>query len=138
MFRRVSKDNIFLDQQASNRTSALQLDVSDYRHCILQVVTTGSFVGTIFVVGAIGSTKPSFTWSGIDFDTNTEHWDYIEAINLRDGTPIDGNTGIELSTSVDTVRLYEVNINALDWLGIIVTAIQAGAVSVRATVATNA
>ena len=138
MFRRVEKDRIFFDRQATNSVSALSLDVADYRHCILQVATTQSFVGSIFIVGAIGQARPSFAWTGSSIDaTHDDPYDFIEVVSLRDGTAVDGNTGIELTTSTDTIRLYEVNINALDWLGVFVTAIKAGAVSIKATIATN-
>ena len=138
-FRRVEKDRVFFTEQQSNSASPLKLGVSDFRHCIIQIATSNSFVGSIFIAGAIGASAPTFTWTGSNADnTHDNPFSFLQAINLEDGSAVDGDTGVELNTSADTIRLYEVNINAVDWLTVFLTARQAGSVSIKATVATNA
>ena len=133
-FRRVSKDNIFFSNQQVNGVSSLVLDVADFRNCIIQVAGSAAFVGSIFIAGAIGSVAPVFVWKSNNFATP---FSYLQAIDLADGSASNGNAeGIEIRGTT-LVRHFEVNINSIDWITVIVTAVKAGAVKVIATVSTN-
>ena len=57
-------------------------------------------------------------------------------IDLNDGTPINGDTGFVV-TGTDDFRLFEVNINGLDFLNFNVTARSAGAVTVVVQLSNN-
>lgn len=60
----------------------------------------------------------------------------MQAVDLDDGTPVTGSTGI-VSAGTDINKLYEININALDYLTLDVTAISAGAVSATVLLTSN-
>lgn len=110
------------------------IDVSDFRHCIIAVNTASSANLTLKFVGSIGKsytqvdrdTKPDFSAS----QSNTNSWDYIQVVDLEDGNAIDGDTGIS-PAGTDDHRLFEMNINGLKWINAILTAWTAGNVTVK-------
>lgn len=110
------------------------IDVSDFRHCILSLDGASSANMTVKFVGSIGKsyteadrdTKPDFSAS----QANTNQWDYIQVIDLEDGSPIDGDTGIAQAGTSDH-RVFEMNINGLKWINAIVTSWSAGNVTLR-------
>jgi len=56
-------------------------------------------------------------------------WDYIECVDLENGTAIDGDTGIACAGSVDH-RLIEANINGLTWITVAITAYTTGVLNI--------
>ena len=56
-------------------------------------------------------------------------WDYVECVDLEDGTAIDGDTGIACAGSVDH-RLIEANINGLTWITVAITAYTTGVLNI--------
>jgi hypothetical protein len=71
---------------------------------------------TIKIQGSIAETIPDFNAA----QSITNKWDYIEVIDLQDGTAIDGDTGIACSGSVDN-RVLELNVNGLQWVTVNIT-----------------
>ena len=113
--------------------------VSDYRNIILQISGSASANLKVFVKGAIGrggayDSAPNFTVNKSDRN-EASAWDYIEVIDLEDGSAIDGDDGINLSGNV--MRLVEINANVLDWLSVHSTGIVAGTVTVVGLGTTN-
>ncbi len=53
--------------------------------------------------------------------TVTNNWDYIQMIDLNSGSSVVGDTGM-VCTGTDDFRLFEVNINSLDYINFNVTA----------------
>ena len=99
----------------------------DFRHAIFAVSTSGNANLTLKFVGALAKSPDSLN-SCPDFSaaqSNTNMWDYIEVVDLEDGSAIDGDTGISPS-GTDDYRLFEANINGLDWINAVLTAWSAG------------
>ena len=93
---------------------------------------------TIKVAGGIG-TKVVCAWiagnSPAANSTQDNIWDFAEIVDLEDGAAYDGDVGIQISSA--QARLFEVNINALDWLAVFVTTRTAGNVMCKVTLAND-
>ena len=97
------------------------IDVRDFRNAVIKIGTSGSANLTVKIQGAIAS--PSNDFLAPDFasaQSVTNHWDYVQAIDLNDGTPLNGDTGFVV-TGVDDFKNYEVNINGFDYINLSVT-----------------
>lgn len=103
--------------------------VDDYRNIMLSFATDGGSDAalTVKVQGSIQTDAPNFGAA----QSATNHWDYIEIIDVEDGSLIDGDTGVSVATA-DDYRLFEVNTNGLKWLTVNVTARTQGEVTVKA------
>lgn len=112
-----------LDAKAATG-SGVSLDVSDYDHVIIQVSTASSANLTMKVQGSIAEVEPA--WGSAQSVANP--WDYIQIKDLEDGSSIDGDVGFA-PAGTDDFRIFEVNVNALKWLNLIVTARSAGSVT---------
>lgn len=125
-----------LDGTASSVSAGIP--VSDFKHCILSITGSSAADLKVYIKGAI---KRDDTQAAPNFNirssarSRTDHWDFMEVIDLEDGTVIDGDDGVSLSGNI--VRLIEVNINSLDWLAVEATAITAGTVTVVGAFTTN-
>lgn len=109
------------------------IDVSDFRHCILSFSGSSSASMTVKFQGSIGD-SPTSPDTAPDFSAAQAYnnqWDYIQVIDLEDGSPIDGDTGIAQAGTNDH-RLFEMNINGLKFITAIVTAWTAGGTTIRA------
>ena len=103
----------------------------DYKYAVLSFATSDSANLTVKFQGAIsdGSTEGSApNFAGAQSVANM--WDYVEVIDLEDGSAIDGDTGIALS-GTDDYRLLQMNIDGLKYLNARVTAYIAGKVTVK-------
>ncbi len=103
----------------------------DFRHAIFSFATASSANLTVKFQGAIseGATEgqaPAFGSS----QSVANMWDYIEVIDLENGSAIDGDTGI-VPAGTDDFRLLEANINGLDYICARVTARSAGSVTIK-------
>jgi len=128
------KDVSILNAKASTGVDLVSgVNVSDFRNAVISFATASSANLTVKVQGAIGTVPP--TWTSAQSASNM--WDYVQIIDLEDGNPIDGDTGVSCA-GTDDFRLFEVNVNALDWINVIVTARSAGNVTVKATLTDNA
>lgn len=95
--------------------------VGDFRHAIITINTASSANATIKAQGAISGTAPTFTSA----QSPSNAWDYIQMKDLEDGSTIDGDTGLA-PAGTDDQRIFEVNVNALQYLTLNITAISAG------------
>lgn len=101
------------------------IDVSDYDHVVIAVHTADSANLTMKVQGSIADTAP--TWANAQSVSNP--WDYVQIKDLEDGSSVDGDVGFA-PAGTDDHRLFEINVNGLKWLNLIVTARSAGSVTV--------
>lgn len=131
MSRQVQKDLTIMDAKASAGIGNDKL-VSDFRNAVVSISTTGGANMTIKCQTALGSSLPNFAAA----QTPTNAWDYAQMVDLEDGNPIEGDTGI-IFTGVDDTRQFEVNTNSIDWLNFNVTAYAAGAVTIKLTLTDN-
>jgi len=107
------------------------INVEDFRHCIAAVHGANSANIDIGFVGSIGKSAtddgcPDFSAAASD----TNSWTYIEAINLLDGVGDDGAANQLSQTGTSQHMMYEININGLKWLNIIMSGWSAGDVTV--------
>lgn len=123
----------FLNALAANGASTV-LNCMDFRNCVIKVFAPVNTTATIKFVGTVGDTAPTITSA----QSETNHYDFIEVIDMQDGSAIAGDTGvlIDNTTAAGNCRLFEVNTNGIDWVGITV-AWTDGSVSAAATLTDN-
>ena len=80
---------------------------------------------TVKFQGSIQTDEPDFSAA----QSVRNHWDYIEVIDVEDGSAIDGDAGISVS-GADDYRLFEINTNGLKWINAIVSNRTEGEVTV--------
>lgn len=134
-FRSVQHYKAF-DAKAATGVSSV-IDVRDFRNCVVKIGTASSGNLTLKAQGAVASaatpnTPPDFAAA----QSVTNHWDYVQMVDLEDGSPVDGDVGFVV-TGTDDFRQFEVNINSLDYISFSVTARSAGSVTVEVVVSDN-
>jgi maltoporin len=120
-----------LNAKATTGVSVAQ-NVEGFAHVVFSLATDGGGTAdlTVKFQGAVDNTAPDFSAA----QTAGNMWDYIEVVDLQNGNPIDGDTGITVS-GADDYRLLEMNTNHLKWVSVRVTARAAGSVTVKAKLA---
>lgn len=113
---------------AGTTTSGKAINIQDFKHAVFSFATDGGGDAALTVKfqGSIQDTAPNFGAA----QSVTNHWDYIEVVDLQSGTAIDGDTGVAVATA-DDFRLLEANINGLKWICATVTARTQGEVTIK-------
>ena len=111
------------------------INVQDFQHCIFAFATDGGGDAALTVKfqGSISETAPDFSAN----QSVTNMWDFIQTIDLEDGSTKDGDTGVAVATA-DDYRLFEANINGLKWINARITARTAGELTITMRVFNNA
>ncbi len=104
-----------LNAKAANGIDNI-IDVSDYDYVILQYGTSATTTATVKFQGSISDASPTFTSA----QSVSNHWDYIDVIDLQSGSSIDGDTGIAVSATSD-FRNVQINVDGLKWLCAIIS-----------------
>lgn len=94
--------------------------VGGFAHNVLAIDFSGTPTMTVKVQGS--------TTDKVDFNaaqSANNKWDYLEVVDLQDGAPIDGDTGIACAAAADH-RLFEANVPPLEWISVAITAWTAG------------
>ena len=125
------KQYTILDAQAATGIGK-NIFVGDSQHITIMVSTASSANLTVKMQGAMTEEAPDFSAA----QTVANQWDYIEMKDLQDGSAIDGDTGIA-PAGTDDFRIFEVNVNGLQWINMRVTARAAGSVTATARLFTN-
>lgn len=128
------RDNKFytiLNAQAATG-AGLIIPCGDFTHAVISLNTASSANLTVKFAGSIAETAPVFT----DAQSVSNPFDYIQIKDLEDGSSIDGDTGIA-PAGTDDQRMFEVNINALQFLTAVVTTRSAGSVTVTVRLYNN-
>ncbi len=58
----------------------------------------------------------------------TNDWDFVEVVDLNDGTTYDGNVGLTITPNYH--KSFEFNMNAAKWVGAIISGYAAGAITI--------
>ncbi len=105
------------------------LQVSDFRDIILAFDSDGAGDAALVakVVGSIQDNVPDFA-APVGPDNQ---YDFLQMLSLEGGVAIDGDDGIVLVTE-DINRMYEVNVNGVKWLSVVLTDGTIGELTVRA------
>jgi hypothetical protein len=104
------------------------INVEMYKHLLLTVNTDGGGDAdmTVQFQGSAADDCPDFSAAqAVD-----NEWDFVQIVDLEDGSAIDGDVGFVVSGADDN-RMYEVNVNHLKWFNAIITAWAEGEVTVR-------
>jgi hypothetical protein len=125
----------FLNAKEATGASVV-IPCKDYRNAVISVSAPLNASFTIKFAGSIGDT--AFDATAAQSTTNV--YDFLEVVDLQDGTAIDGDTGVTIDNTTAAVncRLFEVNTNALDYVAVLVTAYTDGSVSASITLTDNA
>jgi len=95
--------------------------IEDFDNIMLTLDTASSANGTVKFQISMQEERPNFAAA----QSATNQWDYVEVVDLEDGSVIDGDTGIALS-GTDDHRHFECNISGARWLNARITAYTAG------------
>lgn len=101
--------------------------VADFLTTVLELNTTGSANLVLKFQVSYQKERPDFAAA----QSPTNRWDYVDVVDLEDGSSIDGDTGITLS-GTDANRVLEVNTNGARWVNAIISSYSAGAVHLDA------
>lgn len=101
----------------------------DHRNVVLSFDTDGGGTAamTVQCVGSIQKDPPDFAAP----QGPNNQYEYIDMVDLQDGSTVDGNAGFVVATADDN-RMFEANINGLQWISVIPTAGTAGEITVNA------
>lgn len=127
MSNRDTKEYTILSAKAATGVGNT-IAVEDFKNAVFSWATDGGGTAALTVKfqGSIQETAPDFSSA----QSVTNHWDYIEVVDLEDGAAIDGDSGVVVATA-DDYRLLEANINGLKWINASVTARSAGNTTVK-------
>lgn len=115
---------MFLDG-ANDTNEGGTIFVKDWNSINLAVASAGTSTMTVKFVGSFAEDAPNFAAAA----SQSNLWDYVEVVDLDDGSAIDGATGISFA-GADAVRQFEVNVSGLTWFGVIITAYTQGNIDV--------
>ena len=107
---------------------------ADFRDCVLALDSDGGgdAAMTVQVVGSIQKTPPDFSRP----KSPTNQWDTVQIMDLEGSVAIDGDVGVVLAAT-DVNRMYEVNVNGLEWISVVIPTGTAGEVTVKARLFNN-
>lgn len=111
------------------------INSGNFRNSTFTLITTG-FTWTIKFYAsnqnAPGDTIPDLSSAA----SESNEYSVVQAINLQDGTTVDGNAGVALTTDTSVTR-YEVNDNNNSYVGAAVTAYTAWSVKIKLDLVDN-
>lgn len=124
---RVSQDlfTIFSAKDAAGTGNSMQIDSAKF--VLLEFGTATSASLTVKFQGSVSDTAPTFSSA----QSATNHWDYVDVIDLEDGASIDGDTGVS-PAGTDDFRLFQLNNDGLKWLCATITTRTAGSLTLKA------
>ena len=97
--------------------------MTPFDKAVFHVHTVGATTATIKFVAGFGD-APDFGLAA----SASNNWFYVDTVSVDTGTPVDGSTGYALTgTGVSTA--YQLNIDGAKWVGVVVSAWTAGAIS---------
>lgn len=122
--------------------------MKDFRNAILQFGTSGTATLTAKVaislgcptassLDASGSFDPEMPVFGATLDPALNPYTYAQIIPLDTATPVNGATGIAVA-GADVLENYEININAISFMNLLLTAYTQGAVNAILFLTNNA
>ena len=89
---------------------SVAINVSDFEHITFALAGSNTSVLTVKLQGSLGNTAPTFSTA----KALGNEWDYVQAVNYEDGSPLDGDTGIVFTA--DDVRQFAADVEGLDFI----------------------
>ncbi len=101
--------------------------VGDFQDIVVTFDTDGGADAALTVkfVGSVSLDAPDFDKA----QSTTNQWDYVEVVDLEDGSAIDGDTGVAVA-GADDHRQLAVNVDNLNWFGAIISGRTEGEVKI--------
>lgn len=102
--------------------------MENFRNAVLSYDTDGGgdAAMTVKFQGSVQGTVPDFSAA----QSVTNQWDYIEVVDLEDGSAIDGDTGVAVA-GADDHRLFEMNVEHLRWANAIMSGYTEGELTLK-------
>lgn len=125
MANRVTKQFQPFSQRASDGVIADPINVA---HAKTVTVAMGAANGSALDVkcqGSVGSAAATFGTAA----SQSNMWDYIGMYDLNSALHVAGDTGVTLGSN--EVRIFEVNVNAINWLSFEVDNYSSGSVTLE-------
>jgi len=126
MAHRQYQEEVVLSAEESTGAGTV-INVRDYDTIMLSFASASSGNLTAKIQGAITISAPNFDSAA----TATNHWSYVESVDINNGDILDGSTGFAVS-GTDAAITYDVNTSGLSFLTVNVTARSAGSITVIA------
>jgi len=117
--------------QSTVAATAKTILARDFRNAIFDVVSATSADQKIQFVASKQEDKPNFDAAV----TTTNRWQYVQAIDLNDGSPITGTTGYTFSW-VES-KQFELNLNGEYWIGMKLISGSAGSITSQVLLTDN-
>lgn len=98
-------------------TTSFPFLVNDYQHIGVTIAASSTTATIQFACSNLDETTTIVNSAGRFATTSknlTARWDWVQVIDLEDGTSIDGDTGVVLSNASD-VRQFEIDTNNFRW-----------------------
>jgi len=125
-----------LTAKAANGVSDLINTAWDFRNIVICVSTSWNAELTLKCQWAIRSLNQTTTPDFSSVASSTNKWGYLWLVNLDDNSSIDWSTWI-VFTWTDSVQLFEININLMDYISFEVSWYVAWAVTVDVLLSNN-
>jgi hypothetical protein len=124
-FKRVTP---FTAQAATGASAAS--NVHDFKNMAIMVSGAGTASMTLQVVGSIADTAPTLSSAA----SATNPYSLIQIKEMID----DGNFNGQVTIAADGVRMFRVNVDQLEWIGVKVSAYTSGNITVTLLALDNA
>ena len=109
------------------------IDVSEFRHAIVSVHGNGSTNLDLGFCGSIGKSVstpdacPDFSAAS----TYLNSWGWLDIVSLHNNTSIDGSAASISMTGSAVNLLYEINVNGMKWINVLISGWSVGGVTVN-------
>ena len=119
------------------------VEVSSFRNLVIQVGTSGSATTTLKIAGSLGKTPLSSTGARIIYPNfagtivPSNPYSFVQVVPLDTFTALAGATGIVVA-GTDVNNMYQINVNALQFLTVFPISWTQGAITVKLLAVTNA
>ncbi len=124
---------------ASNESTKAYFN-DDFRNSVLEITASNPVSLTIKVVGSnisdVNTTSATETYPNFAVaDSVTNPWSYLQIVDLNTGVFSTGSTGVAITTA-GTYK-YEVNVNAVRWVGLEISGYVSGSIKASITLTDN-
>lgn len=83
--------------------NAIAFDVRGKKDFTISISDNETSTGTIKFVGSINNLPPN----PIGTASSTNEWSYVQLVSLKDGTNVNGETGVVSTSTTETVQKYK-------------------------------
>jgi len=129
MASRVTKQFKAFTARAADGVIAEPINVAHAKTISVAISIPGTAALDIKCQAAIGLVAPDFSAA----KTATNAWDYQGMYDLQSALHVNGDTGVTYAApGTADVRLFEINVNAVNWISFEVDNYSAGSVTVEA------